>query len=98
MSPLKIDLLLRCWSSPYPTTDMPEAQALSPAMRQAVQDFKAAGILLPHITVFNLRTLDDETDACRDRREIPKYLTEAGLQMVVRIMDFADDALKEASK
>lgn len=74
MSPLKIALLLRMYSSPRPNADLPERQAFSPAMAEALQDFQNQKLVLGGISLDNLRSGPSRN-----------WLTESGAALVSRI-------------
>ena len=55
MSPLKVCLLMRCFSLPAANQDLTQEQAYAPAMANALFDFIREGLVLPHVTLDILR-------------------------------------------
>jgi hypothetical protein len=93
MSPLKLALLLRAYSSARPNMDLPTRQAFAPAMMQAVHEFRARDLLRPEVHTAML-----VTGWLNERGAYHLLITPKGEALAQRILAAAEECYKEATE
>ena len=84
MSPLKISLLLRMYSESAPNGEIPEKQAFSPAMMDALDYFREHGLVHNDVMLGHLR--GGYVSVIGAASPEP-YLTARGLELIGDLME-----------